>query len=97
MDPKIANIIEQVIQICIKSAYIKEIFLYGSRAKGTHMKKSDIDIALKGSDIDIETLLDEIASINTLLKIDLVDIENCSNELLKKEVEKDGITIYSEA
>jgi len=94
MEAKIKNIIDQIIKVCTESAHIEEIILYGSRAKGTHMEKSDIDIALKGSDIDIETLIDEIDNYETLLKIDLVDIENCKNELLKKEVEEYGITIY---
>jgi len=95
LEPNISDIIDQIVKICIETADIYEITLYGSRAKGTYMEKSDIDIALKGNNIDIEELLDEVYLIDTLLKIDLVDIENCKNNLLKQEVEKYGITLYS--
>ncbi|MCL2610479.1 MAG: nucleotidyltransferase domain-containing protein [Defluviitaleaceae bacterium] len=86
--------ISEITKICAKKENIKEVILYGSRAKGTHMEKSDIDIALKGENIDIEQLREEIDLIDTLLKIDLVDINNTKNDLLKKEVDKYGIILY---
>ena len=93
-EPKITQVIEQIITVCTKMGNIDEIILYGSRAKGTHMEKSDLDIALVGTNIDIDLLRDEVDLINTLLKIDLVDIDNCKNERLLQEVKKDGITLY---
>ena len=92
----ISNILDEIVRICVKDGNINKVILYGSRAKGTNMERSDIDIALKGSDLNIELINDEIDEIETLLKIDLVDIENCNNELLKKEVEDYGVTLYSE-
>ena len=93
-EPKIAKILKQIIAVCIKVGHVDEIILYGSRAKGTHMEKSDLDIALKGVNLDIEQLRDEVELIDTLLAIDLIDINNCKNERLLQEVEKDGITLY---
>ena len=93
-EPKITSIIEEIISICTRINQVDEIILYGSRAKGTHMDKSDLDIALVGQNLDIERLRDAIGEIQTLLKIDLVDFNNCKNELLKQEVAKDGITLY---
>ena len=90
----IANIIEAIVQLVIKFGQINEIILYGSRAKGTYMERSDIDIALVGENINIIELMDEIDQIDTLLKIDLVDIKNCKNERLKSEVKENGITLY---
>lgn len=95
MKPNIPSIIEQVVNICTETGSVHEVILYGSRAKGTYMERSDIDIAIKGNNIDIEDIRDKIYEIDTLLKIDLVDIENCKNDLLKKEVEKYGIILYS--
>ena len=54
-------------------------------------------IALKGQDINIDELVDELDLIDTLLKIEIVDISDCKNDLLKSEVEKDGITLYRKA
>jgi len=95
LESNISHITQQIVEICIEKSEVSEIILYGSRAKGTHMEKSDIDIALKGDNIDIEELFDQVQQLDTLLKIDLLDLENCKNDLLKKEVEKYGITLYS--
>ena len=94
MDDRIKKILEQIIDICSHDSTVDEIILYGSRAKGTHLPKSDIDIALRGSSLNMEELEQRIQSIETLIGIDLVDIEHCKNDLLKQEVEKYGITIY---
>lgn len=94
VEANIKKIIEEVIDICIQHAEIEEIILYGSRAKGTHLPKSDIDIALRGNQIDIDDLSVQIEQIETLLGIDLVDVDHCKNELLRKEIEKDGIALY---
>ena len=94
MKNRIETIINQIIEIVTVYDGVEEILLYGSRAKGTFHGKSDIDIAIKGKDFDIDQLMEKIETIDTLLEIDLVDIENCKNELLKQEVKKDGITIY---
>lgn len=93
-DGRISEILAEVVSICQSIPEINEIILFGSRAKGTHMPKSDIDIALKGSGIDIESVRDDVNEIDTLLKIDLIDLDTCKNALLIKEVEKDGISLY---
>jgi len=94
MDANIEKLLNDIIKICTNFADVDEIILYGSRAKGTHLPKSDIDIALKGYNLAIDELIEQIDEIETLLGIDLVDINNCKNDLLKKEVEKYGITLY---
>lgn len=35
---------------------IEEVILFGSRASGTHRPSSDIDLAIKGKDITLDTL-----------------------------------------
>jgi predicted nucleotidyltransferase len=88
-------VIGQIIEICKSHKCVSQALLFGSRAKGTAMERSDIDIALIGHEIDIEKLRDDVDKIETLLRIDLVDISKCGNGLLKSEVAKDGIPIYS--
>ena len=90
-----SSVLDEIVRICTKNSDIDKVILHGSRARGTNMEKSDIDIALEGRNIDIEMLNDEMNKIDTLLQIDLVDIGNCKNELLKNEVEKYGVTLYS--
>ena len=50
---------------------------------------SDVDIAIKGAE-DIERLREAIEEIPTLRSFDIVDMENCKNELLLKEIEQYG-------
>jgi predicted nucleotidyltransferase len=93
--PNVQSILGQIVGICSADANVMKVTLFGSRAKGNAMERSDIDIALIGDDIDMEKLRDEVFQIDTLLKIDLVDFNNCKNDLLKSEVLKDGITLFS--
>jgi len=89
-----SDVINQIVEVCSSYSEVQEIILYGSRAKGTALERSDIDVAIVGNHIDIEELRDQVDSIDTLLKIDLVDIKNSKNELLKNEVNKYGIILY---
>ena len=66
-----------------------EIILFGSRAKGTSLERSDIDIAVSGVS-DIESLRGEIEQIPTLYTIDLVDMDTCANMLLIEDIRKYG-------
>ena len=84
----IEEILEQVIIKC-KKHQISEVILFGSWAKGTAGKHSDIDIAVKGVK-DIEKLREEIEDIPTLRSFDIIDVEHCKNELLLKEINQYG-------
>ena len=44
---KVEEIIQTIIKIC-NEFQVKEVVLYGSRAKGTARERSDIDIAVSG-------------------------------------------------
>ncbi len=71
-----------------------KIYLYGSRARGTHDEISDIDIAVDiGKKIPIEKL-GEIKSIlaasNILNKIDVVDYHFISDNM-KKSIDEEKI------
>ncbi len=73
---------------------IKKVILFGSRARGTHTPKSDIDLAASGGDTSAFYLdLEEFA--HTLLMFDVVDLDNQElNNELRSEIERDGIIIY---
>lgn len=48
--------VKTIIAILQKHHAVKEALLFGSRAKGNYKHGSDIDIALKGENIDWETI-----------------------------------------
>lgn len=72
---------------------IETVILFGSRAKGTHTERSDIDIAVRGGDFD-GFYWDIKENVHSLLSFDIVEFDNSVSDTLKKEIERDGITIY---
>ena len=92
MDVK--DIIDKIIEIC-KASDVKSLILYGSYAKGLEHKTSDIDIAVKGCE-NIDLLEDRIAAIETLRRIDILDLdhkESISRALLE-DIKKYGKILY---
>lgn len=72
---------------------IQKIVLFGSRARGTHRERSDIDIAVSGGDADA-FYWDIKENVHSLLSFDIVDLDSGASEDLKKEIEKDGVILY---
>ena len=72
---------------------IQKIVLFGSRARGTHRERSDIDIAVIGGDADA-FYWDTKENVHSLLSFDIVDLDSGASEDLKKEIEKDGVILY---
>ena len=84
----VETVLEKVVELCRKY-HAKEIILYGSRAKGTALKKSDIDIAVSGVK-DFEGLAEEMDLIPTLYKIDLLDLDSCRNQFILEDIRQYG-------
>lgn len=72
-----------------------KVILFGSRARGTHTERSDIDIAISGGDFG-SFYFDIKENVHSLLTFDIVDLDRGVSEQLKKEIEKDGVVIYEE-
>ncbi|MBQ8230803.1 MAG: nucleotidyltransferase domain-containing protein [Lachnospiraceae bacterium] len=89
---EISQILEQIISKC-QLYNAQTVILFGSRAKGTHTRHSDFDIAVNGV-TDIAGLQEALDDIPTLYKIDLVDLDNCRNDLLLEDIAIYGRKIY---
>ena len=50
------EIIDKINSVFVKHSEVEEVILYGSRAKGNFKKGSDIDLVLKGQQLDISLL-----------------------------------------
>ena len=72
---------------------VDKIILFGSRAKGTHRERSDIDIAVSGGDFD-GFYWDIEENAWTLLMFDIINFSERISEELRQEIEKYGVTIY---
>jgi uncharacterized protein len=91
LDEKTKQKIVAVISALIPDA---KIYLFGSRARGTNSKLSDIDIALDaGRELDIEDVYEITCMFresNIMYKIDVVDLYQVS-DLMRKEILEDKV------
>ena len=72
---------------------LRNIVLFGSRAKGNNTERSDIDMAVYGGDFD-GFYWDIKEKINSLLMFDIIQADSAISDDLKQEIEKDGVIIY---
>ncbi len=72
---------------------MKHLALFGSYAKGTWTKYSDMDFIV--SEVpDMDELEERIDAIDTLTKIDLFEYERCENRFLKEDMKRYARKIY---
>ena len=74
---------------------IRKVVLFGSRARGTHTERSDIDLAVRGGNFDA-FYWDIMENVHSLLSFDLVNLDSQVSDGLKKEIERNGIILYEE-
>jgi len=77
---------------------VSEAIVFGSRAKGNYKPCSDIDIALKGDNLTLDTKWKIEDGIDDLLmpyKTDLVVFSMISNKDLIEHIERAGKLMYS--
>jgi len=90
------NIPDETLHDIIKIAKIDEldqVILFGSRARGTHNRFSDIDLAIRGGNAArYRQDLNDFA--NSYLFFDAVNLDTTKSTQLKEEVARDGIVIY---
>lgn len=89
----IEQVYRQIAELA-QAAGVRRVTLFGSRARGTNLPKSDIDLAVEGCpDFPefVEALQDDLWS---LLKVDVVDLDGPVSQELRDAVAKDGRVLY---
>jgi predicted nucleotidyltransferase len=87
-----------IIRVISQNPKIEEIVLFGSRAKGSYHSGSDIDLALKGKNLQIDDILDASIRLDELelpFKMDLILFERISEQALIDHINRVGVLIYS--
>ncbi len=78
---------------------VDEVLIFGSRAKGTHKKGSDIDLAIKGRDCDSALAMKIANKANEELpipyQVDIVDYHSIDNSAFKEHIDRVGLLFYS--
>ncbi|MBM4160397.1 MAG: nucleotidyltransferase domain-containing protein [Ignavibacteria bacterium] len=90
-----ADLLRDVVDAIVRHASPRKIIIYGSRARGDFSPTSDIDIALETDNKNFikNVIVDEV---RTLLKIDIVDLDEVNDEL-RPEIVREGVIIYEKA
>lgn len=83
---------KEITKLCQKYS-AKQGILFGSRAKGTALERSDIDIAVSGV-AQFSKFREEVENLPTLFSVDIVDMDTCANLLLLEDIGKYGKKIY---
>ena len=89
MDLKKYNFIEKIKNL----NFVKEVWLFGSRARGDNEDKSDIDLAIvckeNTTDFDWNKIIDIIENRDTLLMVDFVRFDKLNNSKFKDNILRD--------
>ena len=77
-----------------REAGTRRVVLFGSRARGTNLPKSDIDIAIEGCP-DFAALEERLqAELWSLLRLDVINLDAPISEDLRYEIARDGRALY---
>lgn len=97
--PNIPESAHRFLADIVANSSIRSLILFGSRAFGDHEARSDIDVAVCGSNItrlEWAKLRDAAYSANTLYWISLVHFDR-NPTALRQRILKTGIVIYDRA
>ncbi|WP_320113074.1 nucleotidyltransferase domain-containing protein [Draconibacterium orientale] len=87
----------QLKQLFARYNNIREVILYGSRAKGNYSEGSDIDLTISGDKLDfsvIQQINTDIDQLNLPWLFDISDYKSINNKELIDHINRTGITIY---
>ncbi|MCD8155560.1 MAG: nucleotidyltransferase domain-containing protein [Clostridiales bacterium] len=96
MTHNIPNRVLKNIKIFAEKSNVEKVILFGSRAKGTHTPRSDIDIAVLGGDFDAFYWMIQEQDF-TLLMFDVINLNEKISDELEREIERSGVILYEKA
>lgn len=88
--------LELIVNLVKSNPKVEKLILFGSRAKGTARKQSDIDLAVVCPQMSFReflSLYSQVEELNIPYMVDMVKFEN-ANQSLKDEIIKHGKIIY---
>jgi predicted nucleotidyltransferase len=94
--PLVASELELVLSVLRQHPEIESAILFGSRAKGTHSDRSDVDLALTGSlgALGAEAIAAELEELPLPYRFDVHALAAITHTPLLEHIERVGIEIY---
>jgi predicted nucleotidyltransferase len=89
--------IDKINSVFVKYPEIEEVIIYGSRAKGNYREGSDIDITLKGAEVNDRTLSNiwlAIDDLNTPYLFDISVFHTLTSDSLIDHINRIGKVFY---
>lgn len=91
--------IEIIIQTLRKHPKVERAYIFGSRAKGNFKNGSDVDIAIKGTDLDFD-IASQISywlneETDMPYKFDILIYDDLKEPTLQEHIDRVGIEFYS--
>lgn len=72
---------------------VQKVILFGSRSRGDYGRASDIDLAVSGGDFT-QFCLNIEENAWTLLKFDIIDLDDPLEPDFRAMIQKEGVTLY---
>ena len=73
------------------------VVLFGSRARGDELPRSDIDLAVSGC-LDFDEFAEDVQErLWSLLQVDVVNLDDCVSQALLEDIQRDGKVLYEKA
>jgi len=95
-DERLSNLedtYEQIVSFA-RSRGARRVVLFGSRARGDSLPRSDIDIAVEGCQ-DFRGFLEDMEErLWTLLEVDVVNLDDTISSALRSDIARDGRVLY---
>ncbi len=89
---------EAIVSVLSRQPKVNEAIIFGSRAKGNFKNGSDVDIALKGKDLDFDTISRISYSLNEETnmpyKFDVLNYHIIDEPALIDHIDRVGIEFY---
>ena len=92
------KVISQINSVFAKYPQVEQVIIYGSRAKGNYKNGSDIDLSLKGQNIDLSLMQTIELEIDDLLlpyTFDISIFKQISNPDFIDHINRVGLEFYN--
>jgi len=89
-----------ILEAVNKFPQIEKVIIFGSRAMGNYKTASDVDLAIKGKNINKKTIVKLSDELNEEYPLpyffDVINYHDISNKALKEHIDDKGKMIYDE-
>jgi predicted nucleotidyltransferase len=92
------DVLPKLLAVLSSNQKVRQVTLYGSRAKGNWRRGSDIDLCLDGDALNLKDLDELDSAIDSLLlpwKVDIAVRQQIDNPELIARIERVGVTLFS--